>query len=167
MANNLNQPMAITFHHADVKFTLKDKTALKKFIAQQIISSDKRPGTLTFVFCSDEYLLNINRQFLHHDYYTDIITFPMSEGESMLSGEIYISIDRVRENAAKYGIKKAGKNQPKESESDMYLAEIQRVVFHGVLHLLGYKDKTKIQKEQMRKIEDLWIKHFKKFQLAY
>lgn len=159
--------MAITFHHADIKFALKDKTTLKKFIAQQIISSNKQPGALTFVFCSDEYLLNINRQFLNHDYYTDIITFPMSEDESRLSGEIYISIDRVRENAAKYGNKIAGKSQPKESENAMYSSEIQRVIFHGVLHLLGYKDKTKMQKEQMRKMEDLWMKRFKKFQLAH
>lgn len=159
--------MAITFHHADVKFTLKDKTALKKFIAQQIISSNSRPGTLTFVFCSDEYLLNINRQFLNHDYYTDIITFPMSEGEGRLSGEIYISIDRVKENAEKYSTEKTPGKHLRTPQNNDYLIELQRVMFHGVLHLLGYKDKTKLQKEQMRKMEDLWLKRFKRFQLAH
>jgi rRNA maturation RNase YbeY len=158
--------MAITFHHADVKFALKDKTALKKFIAQQIISYQNQPGTLTFVFCSDEYLLNINRQFLNHDYYTDIITFPLGDSQERLDGEIYISIDRVKENAKRYGGGKPKEKHAKSVTDGAYLVELQRVMFHGVLHLLGYKDKTKLQKSEMTKMEDLWLKQFKKFLAA-
>lgn len=156
--------MAVTFHNADVKFTLKNTKELKDFIHQHINTFAPQHIRLSFVFCSDEYLLNINRQFLNHDYYTDIITFPLNETEETLEGEIYISIDRVKENAEKYGREKSGIGHRTSDKKDVYLPELQRVIFHGVLHLLGYKDKTKLQKEQMRKMEDLWLRRFKKFQ---
>jgi rRNA maturation RNase YbeY len=158
--------MPITFYNADIKFVLRDKAALKKFITQQVTSSHHCLGTLSFIFCSDEYLLNINRQFLNHDYYTDIITFPLSEVENLLEAEIYISIDRVKENAEKYTAKKDSAHQPLPTFKNTYTTELQRVMFHGVLHLLGYKDKSKLQKEQMRKMEDLWLKRFKKYLAA-
>lgn len=158
--------MPITFHCADVKFALKGKVALKKFIAQQIVTANSQLGTLTFVFCSDEYLLNINRQFLNHDYYTDIITFPLGDNKERLDGEIYISIDRIKENAGRYGKEKGGTKTQKLDTEHPYQIELQRVMFHGVLHLLGYKDKTKLQKSEMTKMEDLWLNRFKKYLAA-
>ena len=153
--------MSVVFHHADVRFNLPHKKELKAFVEKQVSAAGFNCTALSFVFCSDEYLLEINRQFLNHDYYTDIITFPLNETKEQLEGEIYISIDRVKENAEKYGNEKL-KIRNKKPEIT-YLAELQRVIFHGVLHLLGYKDKTKMQKEQMRKMENLWLKHFEKF----
>lgn len=154
--------MALTFHNADVKFTLKHKRELKEFIRHQIVkSSNHQTIKLTFIFCSDEYLLNINRQFLNHDYYTDIITFPLSSDKKVLEAEIYISVERVKENAEKFNSREP---KVKNQENTSFVAEIQRVMFHGVLHLLGYKDKTKAQKQEMRKAEDLWLKQFQKFQ---
>ena len=102
--------------------------------------------SLVYIFCDDEYLLNINRRFLKHDYYTDIITFDLSEEGSSIIGEIYISIDRVNENAAIHG-----------STTEQ---EINRVIFHGVLHLCGYKDKTAKQKLTIRKKEDKYLREF-------
>lgn len=98
---------------------------------------------LNYVFCSDEYLLQINRQFLNHDTYTDIVTFDLSESGEDLSGEIYISVDRVKENAAKFGVS--------------YVNELHRVIFHGALHLCGFGDKKPADKQEMRLQEDACI----------
>jgi rRNA maturation RNase YbeY len=89
----------------------------------------------------------MNRQFLEHDYYTDIITFPLSETEKEIEAEIYISIDRVKDNAEKFKTE--------------FLDELHRVIFHGVLHLMGYKDKTIVDKETMRNKENEWLRRFK------
>jgi len=167
-------PMPITFHTADIKFSLRNRIALRRFIELQIRKFGKGVDfkiKLSFVFCSDEYLLNINRQFLNHDYYTDIITFPLSESKEHIEAEIYISIDRVRENALKFKAKQPSNSLkggplrkptlfrgPEGSVDE----ELHRVMFHGVLHLLGYKDKTKANKLEMRKMEDVWINRFKK-----
>ena len=99
--------------------------------------------SLNYVFCTDEELLAINNQFLSHDFYTDIITFDLSETKGMKIGEIYISIDRVRENASIH--------------NTSFKLELHRVIFHGVLHLCGYKDKSKEQKRLMRKMEALHL----------
>ena len=153
--------MPITFHTADVKFSLKEKKKLKEFIRHQTLDIGHQTVNLSFVFCSDVYLLAINKKFLGHDYYTDIITFPLSENEQVLAGEIYISIDRVKDNAKKYSahffspFKGEGARRADED------AELHRVMFHGVLHMLGYKDKTKPQKAEMRKMEDKWLGKFK------
>lgn len=140
----------ITFHSEDVKFTLKNKTILKKWISSTIIKAKKKPGDLSFVFCSDEFLLDMNKQYLDHDTYTDIITFDYSKEDQggAISGEIFISIDRVRENAEKF--------------SKTFEDELHRVIIHGVLHLLGYGDKTKVAKDEMRKQEDLCLKALRK-----
>ncbi|HLP20324.1 MAG TPA: rRNA maturation RNAse YbeY [Chitinophagales bacterium] len=163
----------IAFHTADIKFSLRNSIAHKKFIAQQVTAyinkRDKKPASrfrlnLSFIFCTDEYLLNINRQFLNHDYYTDIITFPLENSPQGIEAEIYISIDRVLDNSTKYGsaIKKAVKvAAPFATEA--FNNELDRVIFHGVLHLLGYKDKTTPQKAEMRKMEDKWLREFHKF----
>ncbi len=160
--------MPITFHIADIKFSLRNQTALKKFIAQQIATSSPRHlVTLSFIFCSDEFLLAINKQFLNHDYYTDIITFPMVQTKEELEAEIYISVDRVKENAEKYKVSSArsefrskGKSNPWPPATRPFEVELTRVIFHGVLHLLGYKDKTKANKLIMSKMEDKWINQF-------
>ncbi len=162
--------MPITFHNADIKFSLRNRIALRGFIKSQIQkfeNSEIRKLNLSFVFCSDEYLLGINRQFLQHDYYTDIITFPLSDSEEELEAEIYISVDRVRENAGKFKEQRAkskaqkakGKEQNLKSKED-FNGELNRVIFHGVLHLLGYKDKTKANQLEMREMEDLWLKRY-------
>lgn len=163
--------MAVTFHNADTKFTLKQKKELRLFLVQMIKAAGEMPGDLSFVFCSDNYLLEINRRFLNHDYYTDIITFPLSEGAEKLSGEIYISVDRVKENALKFGQNKLKSKKTQGTLTETQLAkqaqltegELNRVIFHGVLHLLGYKDKTRTQQSEMRKMEDLWLKKHKTF----
>jgi rRNA maturation RNase YbeY len=158
--------MAITFHNADIKFTLPEKARMKAFLKGQLSGNPDFKSFLTFIFCSDEYLLQINRQFLNHDYYTDIITFPLVQGEKYLEAEIYISIDRVRENAAKYN---SGKSLPRKAHASLVTGgingiwfdlELRRVIFHGVLHLLGYGDKTKAEKAEMRRMENLWLKRY-------
>lgn len=101
--------------------------------------------SLNYVFCSDQRLLEINRQFLHHNYYTDIITFDLSEGVST-HAEIYISVDRVKENARNLGVS--------------FKSELHRVIFHGALHLCGYGDKDNKEMQEMRKIEDYYLLRF-------
>ena len=158
--------MAITFHTADIKFSLRNRIALRGFIAGQVVkTSGYKKINLSFVFCSDEYLLNINRQFLNHDYYTDIITFPLSHSKEVLEAEIYISVDRVRENRLQFavsGLKKKPKAAVKDAATEQasFNQELHRVIFHGVLHLLGYKDKTRANQLEMRKMEDIWINRF-------
>jgi rRNA maturation RNase YbeY len=140
--------MAVTFTNADVNFKLPSKTVLKKFISTSFEAESSKKLAVSYVFCSDEYLLRINQDFLKHDYYTDIITFPLSETDKRVEAEIYISTDRVKENALKLKVP--------------YEQELYRVIFHGVLHLIGYKDKTAAQKSAMRLAEEKWIKTFGK-----
>ena len=123
---------------------LRDRTHLKKFLATLFKKEGKPLGELQYIFCSDDYLLEINRQYLDHDFYTDIITFDLSEKGQPINAEIYISVDRVRENAREFGtsLKK----------------EMQRVIFHGALHLCGYKDKTSAQEKEMRQMEEKYLK---------
>lgn len=128
--------------------TLKNRQALKAFIPSIFKKEKVSLISLTYIFCSDDYLLNINRQYLNHDYYTDIITFDLSEGEKGTVGEIYISIDRVKDNARQF----------KTSLSE----ELHRVIFHGALHLCGYKDKTTREEKLMRKKEGAYLILYKR-----
>lgn len=137
----------IDFHNNDIKFALHDKKPIRKWITQVIVDHEKEVGEIVFVFCTDEYLLNVNKEFLKHDYYTDIITFDYSKPR-IISGEIYISIPRVRENAKTYKVQ--------------FVDELHRVIIHGILHLLGYKDKSRAQEKEMRKAEDKCLALFKK-----
>ena len=123
--------------------SLKDRTRLRQFLVSLFKKEGKKPGDLQYIFCSDDYLLDINRQYLNHDYYTDIITFDLSEKGHPINAEIYISVDRVRDNAREFGssVKK----------------ELQRVIFHGALHLCGYKDKTAAQQKEMRQMEEKYL----------
>ena len=134
------------YFHFLKPFSLSDRTRLKAFLVS-IFRKEKTPLVeLSFVFCSDAYLLKINRQYLNHDYYTDIITFNLSENQKLVRGEVYISIDRVRDNARK--------------EKTTFKEEIHRVMFHGVLHLCGFKDKTPSAKSAMRKAENKYLELF-------
>ena len=135
--------MPITFHNSDIKFKVPNSTQLKTFIECRVLKEAKKKLQLSYVFCSDEFLLEINKQFLNHDFYTDIITFPLNETEKEIEAEIYISIERVKENAEKL-------------QTD-FKDELQRVIFHGVLHLIGYKDKDKTDEKAMRKKENEWM----------
>lgn len=133
----------ILFRNADKTFLFHDKKGLKQFIEYLFKKEKKGLYELTYVFCSDEYLLGINRDFLKHDYYTDIITFDLSENPKQIIGEIYVSLDRIKDNA------KTLQTSVKE--------ETLRVIFHGALHLCGYKDKSKTDILKMRKKEDQYI----------
>jgi rRNA maturation RNase YbeY len=120
-------------------FTLKNRRVLKQWIKNTIEANNKEMGDISYIFCSDDQLLDINKEFLNHDYYTDVITFDYSETENV-SGDIFISIDRIRDNAKILELS--------------YLDELHRVIIHGVLHLLGFKDKTKEESKNMRRLED-------------
>lgn len=134
----------ISFFSEDIDFTLKDKAKVRSWIGDTIKSEGfKRVSELSFVFCSDDYLLAINKQYLNHDTYTDIVTFDSSDEEDVIAGDIFISIERIRENAAKFGV----------TEQE----ELHRVIIHGVLHLCGYYDKKKEDKELMTAKENEYL----------
>ncbi len=134
----------ISFFSEDINFTLKDKAKVRNWIADTVKSEGfKRIGELNFIFCSDEYLLDINKQYLNHDTYTDIVTFDSSEGEDVIAGDIFVSVERIRENASKFSVQ----------ERD----ELHRVIIHGVLHLCGFLDKKKEDKELMTAKENEYL----------
>ncbi len=134
---------AINFFEEDIAYKLRDKIKVKQWIKAAIAEEGFRLDELAFVFCSDEYLLKINQQYLDHDTYTDIITFDNSEEEGSITGDIFISIPRIKENAVKFSV----------SETD----ELHRVIIHGTLHLLGYTDKTVGAKKKMSLKEDHYL----------
>ncbi len=131
--------MAINFSNNGIKFSLKEKTRLKNWIKKVIELQNKKTGEISYLFCDDEHILEVNQTYLNHDTYTDIITFDYVDGD-VISGDILISVDRVGENAEKFGL-------PFEQE-------LHRVMIHGVLHLLGNKDKTDSEAKSMRAKED-------------
>ena len=131
--------MAISFTSENITFTLKNKTKIRKWIAEVIRRAGKRLGDLGYVFCDDENLLQANIEYLQHDTYTDIITFDYVEGD-IISGDMMISVDRVGENAQTFGVD--------------FEQELHRVIIHGVLHLLGQKDKSEKDAARMRKLEE-------------
>jgi rRNA maturation RNase YbeY len=145
----LNMP--INFHKSDIAFRLQRSADLKIFLKRHFFLQTSKKLSLNCVFCSDAYLLQINKDFLNHDYYTDIITFPLEETETSVDAEIYISVDRVKDNAS--------------TLKAQFNMELQRVIFHGVLHLCGFDDKTKKQQAIMQKMEDEWIEKFELFML--
>ncbi|HAI84799.1 MAG TPA: rRNA maturation RNase YbeY [Chitinophagaceae bacterium] len=140
-------PQQIFFHQADRKLTLQHKNQLKQFITILFTQENKALERLDYIFCSDEHLLTINQNHLQHDYYTDIITFDLStDTKQPTIGEIYISIDRVKDNA--------------KLHNTTFTQEILRVIFHGALHLCGYKDKSKTQAQQMRLKEEEYLRKY-------
>jgi rRNA maturation RNase YbeY len=138
----------VNFQKADSALTIASKTELKAFI-ETLFKKEKTPlATINYIFCSDNYLLSINQQFLNHDSYTDIITFGLHDKGTPVVAEVYISTDRVKENAASHGV--------------TYSNEMLRVLFHGALHLCGYKDKSKADILTMRAKEDAYLKRYTK-----
>jgi rRNA maturation RNase YbeY len=135
----------ITLYKTGVRIETPSKVQLQSWVKEIAKKHKKKTGSINFVVCSDDYLLKINQDFLNHDYYTDIITFDYSE-DNILNGEIYISADRVRENAIE--------NHQKIK------VEMLRVMAHGVLHMIGFQDKSKNQVLEMRQNEELCISLF-------
>jgi probable rRNA maturation factor len=132
----------IEFHSLDVLFLVENQKAVSEWLNSSGQTESCTIGSINVILCSDEHLLGINQQFLKHDYYTDIITFDTSEG-TILSGDLYISIDRVVENASNLKI--------------ALLDELHRVMVHGLLHLCGYADKSEPEEKAMRFKEDHYL----------
>ena len=131
--------MAIFFSTENIDFELADEPKVKKWILAVVGAQGKRVGNLNYLFCDDSYLINVNRTFLNHDTYTDIITFDYVEG-NVVSGDILISVERVRENATLF--------------NSSFEQELRRVIIHGVLHLLGQADKSDEDAAEMRRKEE-------------
>jgi rRNA maturation RNase YbeY len=134
---------AINFFEEDTIFKPKQKAQLRQWIKDTVVAEGFKLKELNYIFCSDAYLLQINQQYLDHDTYTDIVTFDNSEVEGDIVGDIFISVDRIRENGAKF----------KTGETD----ELHRVIIHGALHLLGYTDKSVVTKQKMTQKEDEYL----------
>ena len=137
---------AFVHFHFLVPCTLPNRKVLKKFIVSLFKKERKALEELTVVFCSDNYVLELNRQFLHHDSYTDILSFPLSGIKEPLIAEIYISVDRVRDNARLVGT--------------TFQEELHRVIFHGILHFCGYKDKSGSDIIKVRAAEDKYLRAY-------
>ena len=135
----------VCFFFQNVKARLTHRTLLKKYIHAVFKKEGKKLESLNYIFCTDKVLLEINRKYLKHDFYTDIITFDLSETET-IRAEIYISVDRVRENAMKLEVS--------------FKSELHRVIFHGMLHLCGYNDKTQAEKKKIRSKEDHYLNKY-------
>lgn len=136
----------IRFFNEDVPYKLPQKQLTRQWLKQQAEQEGYTVGELNYIFCSDDYVLQVNRDHLQHDYYTDIITFDTSEDEDRIEGDIFISVDRVADNALQLGI-------PADQE-------MRRVLAHGLLHLCGYGDKTDDEIGLMRSKENDWITKF-------
>ena len=129
----------VTFVSNQTDFKLKQASRHRTWVERIIIANHKFPSDIQFIFSTDDFIADLNKQYLHHSTLTDIITFNYNSG-NYISGDIFISIDRVKENAEKF-------------KTDFY-PELQRVMIHGILHLLGYNDKTEAEKRNIRKKED-------------
>ncbi|HUC80519.1 MAG TPA: rRNA maturation RNase YbeY [Flavisolibacter sp.] len=140
MANDYQH---IQFHFVVPPFHFPNRTALKQFLTKQFKGEGKEVEAINYIFCDDSYLLQINQQYLQHDTYTDIITFELSPKAHPLVSDIYISVERVKENAVSHRVS--------------FKNELHRVIFHGALHLCGLTDKTKEQAATMRQREDEWL----------
>ena len=133
----------IRYFQEDIRFELKQKLLTRRWLRLVADRERRRLGEINVIFCSDPYILEVNRKYLRHEYYTDIITFDYCEGD-VLSGDLFISIDSVRENAGEYGVP--------------FADELDRVIVHGLLHLIGYDDHTEAQTAVMRRKEDEYLK---------
>ncbi len=140
--------MKISFNKADRNAILANRVALKAFLERSLKKEGITVETLEYVFCSDKFLLEINKTYLKHNFYTDIISFDLSETKGKLIGEVYISVDRVKDNAKILKIS--------------FKEELLRVIFHGALHFCGYKDKKPSDIKKMRFLEDKWVKSYQK-----
>lgn len=140
----------VRFTNADIKYTLKEKKVISSFVEEIFNRENKLLTSLDYILCSDEYLLEINKNFLQHDYFTDVITFDLTETQiDGTTAEIYISIDRIKDNS--------------KIEKTAYKSELMRVIFHGALHLCGYMDKKKSEITIMRQKEEHYLQLFEKY----
>ena len=133
----------IRYFNEGVKFTLKDKMANNRWLKMVAGSEIRSIGDINIIFCSDNYILDVNLRYLGHDYFTDIITFDYCEGKK-LSGDMFISVDSVRENALEYGVE--------------FDDELHRVMVHGLLHLIGYDDHTPEEERLIHEKEDYYLR---------
>ena len=138
----------VNFFYQDVQFTFANRAALKQQIQKLFKAENCVLSNLNIIFCTDKALLQINRDFLQHDYYTDIITFPINQSKACIEAELYISIDRIRDNA--------------KTAAVSFKEELHRVIFHGCLHLTGYNDKSSQQIKKMREREDHYLRLYLK-----
>jgi probable rRNA maturation factor len=138
--------MALRFFNEDHSYKPKAKRTLLLWLKQVALQEGYPLGDINYIFCSDEYLLQVNQQYLQHDFYTDVITFPLSDNELTISGDIFMSIPRIEENALSLGI--------------AFEHEFKRVLVHALLHLFGYLDELPSQKEEMRVLEDKYLSFF-------
>ena len=136
----------VQFYFLDRNPALKERTRLKLFIEKLFTSEKMKLGNLSYIFCSDEHLLTINKDFLKHDFYTDVITFDLSSSKNEIEGEVYLSVDRIKDNAKQLEVS--------------FKEELHRVIFHGALHLCGYKDKKKEEALIMRSKENKYLKRY-------
>lgn len=136
--------MGINYFSEDIEFEVQQQEKLSEWIAKAIVAEKNGVGDINFIFTSDAYLLKMNKEYLQHNYYTDVITFDYTEEK--ISGDIFISIHRLQDNANEY----------KVSFED----ELRRVMIHGVLHLIGYNDATAQEKQAMRQKEDNYLLHW-------
>lgn len=132
----------VRYYCEDIKFIFKNKLANNRWLKMVAVSEIKTLGDISIIFCSDNYILDVNLRYLHHDYFTDVITFDYCEG-NRLSGDLFISVDSVRENAVEFG-----------TEFD---DELHRVIVHGLLHLIGYDDHTPEDQKLMSEKEDYYL----------
>lgn len=143
---NLEMPPSINFHYPAPSFSFRNRTKLKSFLARLFKKENRLVNSLNIIFCTDDYLLKINKKYLNHSYYTDIVTFNLANSNQSIIGEIYISIDRIRENAITF--------------NSGFERELHRVIFHGALHLCGYDDHSKSQVQMMRKKEAEYLQRY-------
>ena len=134
--------MSVYFHNEDNSYVLLGKNQIKAWLKSVVTSRANLLGVINIIFCSDKYLLAVNKEYLHHDYYTDIITFNYCD-KNTISGDLFISIDRIKDYSK-------NNNLP-------FVNELHRVIVHGVLHLCGFNDKTEKEKEKMRQLEDHFL----------
>ncbi|MFI3294678.1 MAG: rRNA maturation RNase YbeY [Rikenellaceae bacterium] len=137
--------MAINISSGDLEHRLLDSRGVKRWLKEVILEEGFTLGDVVYVWCSDDYLLDVNRQYLNHDYYTDIISFDYSQGKKV-SGDLMISLDRVRANALEI-----------LGDASLFHVELRRVMVHGVLHLCGYKDSTDSEQAEMTSKEDYYL----------
>src|SRR5437762_5967274 len=140
-------PPIIQFHQQNISFSFRNRKILKAFIVRLFRQEGKDLARLDYVFCTDQRLLQINRAHLGHDYYTDVVTFDLSAKPGPIHAEIYISVDRTKDNARLFNV----------SQSQ----ELRRVILHGALHLCGYRDKSKSDQRLMRKKEDTYLQRYR------
>ncbi len=131
--------MSITYQSQDTNFSLKNRRLISQWIKTVIAKHNKQLGNVSYIFCSNSFILDLNQKYLNHNYFTDIITFDYCS-DNIIEGDIFISVDTVKDNSTRF--------------NTIFNDELLRVIIHGVLHLIGFNDKTTKQQKQMRSMED-------------